>query len=435
MAIVKSIDNSIKSGGAVSKAIDYITNPDKTSLVTFENCGGNTNEITADFENMRVAFNQNQGRLAHHYVQSFSPDDNVTAEQAHEIALEFIRKVAPDYQVIVATHADTEKIHNHFIINSCNTKTGKKWHDNKTTLNMMRAESDKLCVKNNLSVIKYERFEIRAVDQTTYQLSMQGKSWKSQLVNDLDAARSACRSKLDFIDFLNKRGYDVRYTDSHITFKPKSQAKGIRADTLARQFGEKYTKTNLEKSMGVAAIHSPKNVVHHNRKITGNIRYRELTQLPGENFKCKINADKLLLLQSSAFFYSAKILANGEALVTVKSTDRERLAKTLGIELTALPMSAEAVLPNKKASEKIESENQRNFRINAELKSQSAASGDKLCYKVITPEQLGRVKLTDAKIAYFESKKESSKFNIVYLESDAAKVNYAVFNEIKGLKK
>ncbi|WP_444811858.1 relaxase/mobilization nuclease domain-containing protein, partial [Streptococcus canis] len=45
--------------------------------------------------------------LAHHIVQSFSPDDNLTPEEVNEIgrktALEF---TGGDYQFVVATHMD-----------------------------------------------------------------------------------------------------------------------------------------------------------------------------------------------------------------------------------------------------------------------------------------------------------------------------------------
>jgi len=61
----------------------------------------------------------------------------------------------------------------------------------------------------------------------------------------------SCKGKADFIDYLYKKGYKVKYTDSHITVTKPGVKKGVRVDTLAKQFGDKYKKANLEKSMGI----------------------------------------------------------------------------------------------------------------------------------------------------------------------------------------
>lgn len=249
MAIVIEIDNTIKSSESVLKAIEYITNPKKVQDVFLENCSGNTNEIAKQFYITRKNFNKNKNILAHHYVQSFSPDDNVTPEQAHKIGQELIKKIAPDYQVILGTHVDKDHIHNHFIINSCNLKTGYKWHGNKNTLNQIRNESDILCHKNGLSVIE-KTGSYKGIDQTTYQLAKKGKSWKVNLVKDLDFAIENCKSKNDFVTFLNEKDYSIRYTDKNITITKLGEKKGIRVDTLAKQFGNKYSKEKLEKAMG-----------------------------------------------------------------------------------------------------------------------------------------------------------------------------------------
>ena len=43
----------------------------------------------------------------HHYVQSFSPDEKLSPEEAHQIGLEWAKKVFGDkYQVLVTTHID-----------------------------------------------------------------------------------------------------------------------------------------------------------------------------------------------------------------------------------------------------------------------------------------------------------------------------------------
>lgn len=64
--------------------------------------------------------------LGHHLIQSFSPEDDLTPEEIHELgrktALEF---TGGEYEFVIATHIDKAHIHNHIIINSTNLKTGK----------------------------------------------------------------------------------------------------------------------------------------------------------------------------------------------------------------------------------------------------------------------------------------------------------------------
>jgi hypothetical protein len=249
MAVIKSISNAIKQEPSLLKALAYVTNPDKAKIITTENCYGNFEELAEQFKSVRIAHNKNNNILAHHFVQSFSPDDNITPEQAHKIGVALVQKIAPSYQVVLATHVDRDHIHNHFILNSVNPLTGYKWHDNKTTIRQIRKVSDELCREYGLSVIEKHDRKI-GIDQITAQLAAKGRSWKVDLVKDLDEAVAVCRSKLEFIDYLNKHGYKVRYKDVHITITKIGEKKGIRVDTLARQFGDKYKKVNLEKAMG-----------------------------------------------------------------------------------------------------------------------------------------------------------------------------------------
>ncbi len=263
---------SIKTNGHMGNAIDYISREEKAlrltefkemlqaRLVHLQTLDTNSGDRATcincsstntykDFENVRRAFGQDKGVIAHHYYQSFAPEDHLTPEQAHQIGVELAKRMFPDYQVVIATHTDRNHLHNHIIVNSCNLVTGQKWYSNKKSLSDIRKESDKLCKQYGLSVIdKHSKY--KGIDRTTYTLATKGKSWKVQLVKDLTDAVGCCKSKEDFIRFLEQHGYSVRYRDVHITITKHGEKKGIRVDTLAKQFGEKFTKENLEKAMG-----------------------------------------------------------------------------------------------------------------------------------------------------------------------------------------
>lgn len=123
MAITKI--HAIKS--TLSKAILYIENPDKTAGQALVS-GYNTEPQTASFDFAITAAmvhkaksfqNKRSGNLAYHLIQSFSPEDAVTPELAHELG----RKLAMEFtegkfEFVVATHVDKDSIHNHIIINA-----------------------------------------------------------------------------------------------------------------------------------------------------------------------------------------------------------------------------------------------------------------------------------------------------------------------------
>ena len=111
MAITKI--HAIKS--TLGKALAYIENPDKTDgqmLVSGYNCEPQTASI--DFEMTAVlahkARNLKRKRstnLAYHLIQSFSPEDAVAPEQAHELGKKLaFEYTGGKYEYVVATHID-----------------------------------------------------------------------------------------------------------------------------------------------------------------------------------------------------------------------------------------------------------------------------------------------------------------------------------------
>lgn len=113
--------------------------------------------------------------------------------------------------------------------------------------------SDELCYKNNLSVIESDNVtKYSPLDQATMNAAKQGRSWKLRLVKDLDTALETCHTKNEFINFFQTHGYEIKFTNKNITFKKTGEKKGIRADTLAKQFGQKYSKASIEKRLNIS---------------------------------------------------------------------------------------------------------------------------------------------------------------------------------------
>lgn len=84
------------------------------------------NETLSDLKNDKRV-------LAHHIIQSFSPEDGLTPEQVNEIGRKTaLELTGGDYQFVVATHMDKGHLHNHIIFNTTNEVTLKKirWQKN-----------------------------------------------------------------------------------------------------------------------------------------------------------------------------------------------------------------------------------------------------------------------------------------------------------------
>lgn len=256
MAICKEVEKKIKSHQYVYDSIAYALSPEnsdgdeKCFQATCLNCDNNgADSLSEQFYAVRKIFDKDNKILTHHYVQSFSPNENITPELAHKIGVELAQKIAPGFQVIVSTHIDKDHIHNHFLINSVNIDTGMKWKADKATRKNMRKISDMICKQYGLSIIKNES-GLRGIDQATQKLAEQGKSWKVELCRALDEATKICNSKKEFIEFMKHKNFVITRYEKDITFQKIGEKKKIRVSRLAREFGDCYTKENLEKLMG-----------------------------------------------------------------------------------------------------------------------------------------------------------------------------------------
>ena len=79
-------------------------------------------------------------------IQSFAKDENISPEQAHQIAYQLAEALPEwaDFEVLIATHTDTEYLHTHFIVNSVSYVDGHKLQQSRDELQNMKDQSDRL---------------------------------------------------------------------------------------------------------------------------------------------------------------------------------------------------------------------------------------------------------------------------------------------------
>lgn len=110
MAIVKFIS----SGCPMNNIFPYVMRDETTEqrLIDGINCSSDT--ALEEFRYVKQKYGKEDGRTYCHIVQSFSPEDDISPETAHEIGMKFA-EYFPGFQIVVATHYNTDHVHNHLI--------------------------------------------------------------------------------------------------------------------------------------------------------------------------------------------------------------------------------------------------------------------------------------------------------------------------------
>ena len=181
-------------------------------LVTGVNCVAQSayNEMM----NTKLRYKKASGRMYYHLLQSFHPDENLTPETAHEIALRFAEENFPGYEVLVATHVDRNHIHSHMVINSVNAESGYKYHSDNKEIQRLRDSSDKLCLEYGLSVIESAPSKTKGMSSREYRSADKGQSWKLDLAMAIDEAMCYAVSREHFIRLMKLEGYQVNWSDT-----------------------------------------------------------------------------------------------------------------------------------------------------------------------------------------------------------------------------
>ena len=186
-----------------------------------------------------------EGRMYYHYVQSFKPDENLSPEHAHKIALE-LADYFQGFEVVVSTHMDRAHLHSHLIINSVSQETGNKLHLDNKSIFRIRDYSDGLCLNHGLSVLKKSEpnYRIKSMSRGEYRASLRGETVKGSLMRTINEAMRNCNSKDEFTKFMEDKGYEVKWTDSrkNITYTCPDGLK-VRDDNL---HDERFLKENMQ---------------------------------------------------------------------------------------------------------------------------------------------------------------------------------------------
>ena len=227
MAIIKFTSGKINP----RTVINYVCNKEKTTdkLISGKDCMPESCEY--EFAEVKKAFGKTDGRTYYHMIQSFSPDDRITPEQAHKVGLQ-MAELFEGYQVLVVTHTNKAHIHNHLVINSVNFENGKKLTISNQELERIKNYSNNICLQIGWDVTEAKTRRNR------------NPKWKQIIIEDALTAMAESYSMDEYISKLKELGIYVSYNPDY-KYMTYSDAEGHKCRD-AKLFDERLLKKNLE---------------------------------------------------------------------------------------------------------------------------------------------------------------------------------------------
>ena len=240
MAVTKI--KPIKS--TLSKALDYIENPDKTDgkmLISSFGCSYETADIEFGYTLSQARDKGNN--LAFHLIQSFAPGE-VDYQKAHEIGRQLADAVTKgQHEYVLTTHIDKGHVHNHIIFCAVNFVDHHKYNSNKRSYYGIRNMSDKLCRENGLSVVVPGKGS-KGKSYAEYQAEKTGTSWKGKLKTALDALIPQVSSFEELLTRLQAAGYEIK-PGKYVSCRAPGQERFTRLKTLGADYTEEAIRERI----------------------------------------------------------------------------------------------------------------------------------------------------------------------------------------------
>ena len=252
----------------------YILSPDKTEDLLYTASVNCMTDAESAYLQMRLVYDQfakdhfnspppivgNGTVKVIHYIQSFSPDDDVTPELAHKIAKAFLRKAfGDDVQAVIATHVDKDHLHSHIIINSYSL-SGKKYYANRKSLKRIRDISDGVCIAFGIKPNPNLTGKDRSINHKEWEHRKNGTSWKQQIRDEINKLIPSVNSLNELLQTLEEHGYEIK-RGKYISIRAHGQERFVRTKTLGDEYTEDSLNTRIRyREVGAADVRSEDNV-------------------------------------------------------------------------------------------------------------------------------------------------------------------------------
>ena len=280
---VKYVMNKEKTTAvSLQDALDYATNRDKTEQSCFESSYACTLETAfADMRQTKERWHKLGGVQGYHFVQSFAAGE-VTPELAHRIAKELADRVLGGrYEYVIGTHLNTDHIHSHIVWNSVSCVDGKKYRSNyKSYVMEIRTVSDELCRKYKLSVIDTENSNHVAKPYAEWLAEKNNHpTWRTAIRQDVDEAIQQSLTWRQFLNALERKGYEVRMGRKYPVLRPPGKERFVRFKTLGKRYTPEAIQTRILYPRSYRPYVENPPTIQHGRLHSGKKPHRKLTGL------------------------------------------------------------------------------------------------------------------------------------------------------------
>ena len=280
---VKYVMNKEKTTAvSLQDALDYAANRDKTEQSCFESSYACTLETAfTDMRQTKERWHKSGGVQGYHLVQSFAAGE-VTPELAHQIAKELADRVLGGrYEYVIGTHLNTDHIHSHIVWNSVSCVDGKKYRSNyKSYVMEIRAVSDELCRKYKLSVIDTENSHHVAKPYAEWLAEKNNHpTWRTAIRQDVDEAIQQSLTWRQFLNVLERKGYEVRMGRKYPVLRPPGKERFVRFKTLGKRYTPEAIQTRILYPQSYHPYVENPPTIQHGRLHSGKKPHRKLTGL------------------------------------------------------------------------------------------------------------------------------------------------------------
>ncbi|HEM4956045.1 TPA: relaxase/mobilization nuclease domain-containing protein, partial [Streptococcus suis] len=223
---------------------NYLDFPSYEEMVEMYNVNFTNNDKLYESRNDRQEKHQ-QNIHAHHLIQSFSPEDNLTPEEINRIGYETMMELTGGrFRFIVATHTDKDHVHNHILINAIDRNSDKKLIWNYALERNLRMISDRISKMAGAKIIE-KRFSYR--DYQKYRKI----SHKFELKQRLYFLMQQSKSFDDFLEKAEQLHVHIDFSQKHSRFMmtDRSMTKPIRGRQLSKRelYDEDFFRTYFAK--------------------------------------------------------------------------------------------------------------------------------------------------------------------------------------------
>lgn len=134
--------------------IHYVKNEKKTYPTTMYGFGVDPESAFEEMDTVKKLWHQTGGRQYKHFMFSFDSDIKLSQNALMDIGRKIGEYYANEYQILMVMHSNTNNIHIHYILNTVNMFTGKKFSITKRDIYNYKLYINQILQSHNLSLIE-----------------------------------------------------------------------------------------------------------------------------------------------------------------------------------------------------------------------------------------------------------------------------------------